>query len=85
MRNMTQNIQNGSFDIKRGSRILKILSAAKRASIPFISSYKRGGAHEGVVHPPQGLDLTCMLKMLLMYFKCVNLILVFDIAQVGRI
>ena len=49
MRNMTQNIQNGSFDIKRGSRILIIISAAKRASIPSISSYKRGGTHEGVI------------------------------------
>ena len=76
MRNMTQNIQNGSFDIKRGSRILRIISAAKHASIPSISSYKRGGAHEGVV-PPPGSAITCMLKMLLMYFKFVNLILVF--------
>ena len=78
MKNMTQNIQNGSFDIKRGSRILRIISAAKRASIPSISSYKRGGAHGGVVHPlPPGSAITCMLKMLLMYFKFVNLILVF--------
>ena len=49
MKNMTQNIQNGSTDIKRGSRILRIISAAKRTSIPSISSYKRGGAHGGVV------------------------------------
>ena len=56
---MTQNIQNGSFDIKTGSRILRIINAAKRASPPSISSYKRG-AH--------GSALTSMLKMLLMYF-----------------
>ena len=66
MRNMTQNIQNGSFNIKRGSRILIIISAAKRASIHSISSYKRGGTlGRG---PPPGSALTCMLKMLLMYF-----------------
>ena len=62
MRNMTQNIQNGSFDIKTGSRILRIINAAKRASPPSISSYKRG-AHVGAAPP-----LTCMLKMLFMYF-----------------
>jgi len=33
MKNMTQNIQNGSFDIKRGSRILRIISA--RVFLPF--------------------------------------------------
>ena len=52
MKYMTQNIQNGSFDIKRGSRILRIIRAAKRASFPSISSYKREGEHGGVVHPP---------------------------------
>ena len=78
MRNMTQNIQNGSFNIKRGSRILIIISAAKRASIHSISSYKRGGTWwRGPPPPPPGSALTCMLKMLLMYFKFVNLILVF--------
>ena len=77
MKYMTQNIQNGSFNIKRGSRILRIINAAKRASIHSISSYKRGGAHGGVVQPPPGSALTCMLKMLLMYLKFVNLILVF--------
>ena len=73
---MTQNIQNGSFDIKRGSRILRIISAAKRASIHSISSYKRGG-HMGAWSTPPCSAITCMLKMLLMYFKFVNLILVF--------
>ena len=76
MRNMTQNIQNGSFDIKRSSRILRIINAAKRASIPSISSYKRGG-HMGAWSTPPCSAITCMLKMLLMYFKFVNLILVF--------
>jgi len=56
MKNMTQNIQNGSFDIKTGSRILRIINAAKRASPPSISSYKRG-AHGGAV--PPGSALTC--------------------------
>ena len=49
MKNMTQNIQNDFFDIKTDTRILRIISAAKRASYPSISSYKRGG---GAVHPP---------------------------------
>ena len=53
MRNMTQNIQNGSFDIKRGSRILRIISAAKRASIHSISSYKRGGTWGRGPPPPR--------------------------------
>ena len=77
MKNMTQNIQNGYFDIKRGSRILRIIGATKWAISPSISSYKRG---VGAV-PPPGSALTCMLKMLLMYFKFLNLILVYDICQ----
>ena len=81
MKNMTQNIQNGSFDIKTGSRILRIINAAKRASPPSISSYKRG-AHGGAV-PPPGSALTCMLKMLLMYFilNFLTLYWFFDICQ----
>ena len=80
MKNMTQNIQNGSFDIKTGSRILRIINAAKRASPPSISSYKRG-AHGGAV--PPGSALTCMLKMLLMYFilNFLTLYWFFDICQ----
>ena len=76
MKNMTQNIQNGSFDIKRGLRILRIIGAAKWMISPSNSSYKRGGAW-GRGPPPPGSALTCMLKMLLMYFKFLNLILVF--------
>ena len=70
MKNMTQNIQNGSFDIKRGSRILRIISA--RVFLPFHPT--RGVGHMGAW---SGSAITCMLKMLLMYFKFVNLILVF--------
>ena len=55
MKNMTQNIQNGYFDIKRGSRILRIIGATKWAISPSISSYKRG---VGAVPPPRfGLNL----------------------------
>ena len=78
MENMMQNIQNGSINIKTGERMLRIISAAKHASSPSILSYKTGGgAHGGAVHPPPSSALTCMLKMLLMYFKFLNLILVF--------
>ena len=44
---MTQNIQNGSFDMKRGLRILKIIGATKWAISRSISSYKRGGGYMG--------------------------------------
>ena len=78
MRNMTQNIQNGSFDIKRDSRILRIISADKRSQAREYSFHfiLQEGGHMGARSPP-GSALTCMLKMLLMYFKFVNLILVF--------
>ena len=76
MRNMTQNIQNGSFDIKTGSRILRIINAAKRASPPSISSYKRG-AHGGAVPPQFGPNLYAENVVDVFYFKFLNLILVF--------
>ena len=69
---MTQNIQNGSFDIKTGSRILRIINAAKRASPPSISSYKRG-AHVGAAPP----NLYAKNVVYVFYFKFINLMLVF--------
>ena len=77
MKNMTQKNQNSSFDTKTGSRILRIIGATKLAVSPSISSYKREGPHASAVPPPPSSTLTCMLKMLLMYFKFINLILVF--------
>ena len=74
---MTQNIQNGSFDIKTGSRKLRIINAAKRASPPSISSYKRG-AHGGAVPPPRfSPNLYAKNVVDVFYFEFLNLILVF--------
>ena len=52
MKNMTQNIQNVSFDVKTGSRILRIINAAKRASPPTFHP-TRGGAHGARSPPPR--------------------------------
>ena len=79
MKYMMQNIKNGSFDIKTGSRILRIIGAAKRAS-SSISSYKRNMGAQST--PPPSSVLTCMLKMILMYFKFLNLIWFFDMCQI---
>ena len=76
MKNMTQNIQNGSFDIKTGSRILRIINAAKHASSPSISSYKMGG-HGGAVPPRFGPNLYAKNVVDVFYLKFLNLILVF--------
>ena len=44
MKNMTQNIQNDFFDIKTDTRILRIISAAKRAcELSFHFILQEGG------------------------------------------
>ena len=78
MKNITQNIQNGSFHIKKGFENTENYkrSQARQYSLHFIL---QEGGHMGACSTPPsyGSALTCMLKMLLMYFKFVNLILVF--------
>ena len=72
---MTQNIQNGSFDINRGSRILRIL-------LPFHPT--RGGRHMGArsTPPPRfGPNLYAKNVIDVFYFKFLNLVCFFDICQ----
>ena len=74
---MTQNIQNGSFNIKTGSRILRIINAAKRASPLSISSYKRGGTLGRGPPPRFGINLYAKNVVDVFYFKFLNLTLGF--------